>query len=175
MTAKVIFLDRVLANYGPETKEVRAIFRRSVEQVANSMWPQNGAGETQLDPSASRSEELFAAIQSLRPAGDLQTALKTQAATTSLELTQLRWLEYEQSAAALSMPMLCILVFWTAALFASFGLFAPRNGTVIVALFAAGLSVTGAIFLILELNSPFAGLLQIPQAGFLDAIAHLGK
>jgi hypothetical protein len=60
-------------------------------------------------------------------------------------------------------------------LFASFGLFAPSNGTALAALLLAALSVAGAIFLILELQSPFMGVLQIPDTPFLDAINHLGR
>ena len=66
------------------------------------------------------------------------------------------------------------MVFWLAVIFASFGLFAPRNATVIVTLFVCALSVSGAIFLILELDSPFSGLLQIPDAPLRNTIAHLG-
>jgi hypothetical protein len=67
------------------------------------------------------------------------------------------------------------MVFWLAVIFASFGLFAPRNATVIATLFVCALSVSGAIFLILELDSPFSGLLQISDAPLRAAIAHIGQ
>ena len=72
------------------------------------------------------------------------------------------------------MPFLVVMVFWLAVIFASFGLFAPRNATVIATLFVCALSVSGAIFLILELDSPFSGLLQISDAPLRNAITHLG-
>jgi hypothetical protein len=53
------------------------------------------------------------------------------------------------------------MVFWLAVIFTSFGMFAPYNATVIATLFVCALSVSGAIFLILEMDSPFAGLMQI--------------
>jgi ABC-type amino acid transport system permease subunit len=174
MAAKIIYLDRLLANYGPETKDVRALYRHVVEGITERMWPDDNSGDSQLDPRATRAEELFAAIESLKATNDLQSTLKSQAASTSLELGQLRWLEYEQARTSASKPMLCILVFWTSVLFASFGIFAPKNGTVIAALFLAALSVAGAIFLIEELRSPFTGILQIPKAEFDDAAKHLG-
>lgn len=175
MAAKIVYLDRLLANYGPETKDVRALYRRVVEQLAARMWPDKNASPAQLDPSTSHTEELFSAIQSLEAKNEMQKTLKAQAVSTSLELGQLRWLEYEQAETTASKPMLCIMVFWVVVLFASFGMFAPSNGTVVAALFLASLSVAGAIFLILELRSPFSGILQISNAPFLDAIAHLGK
>jgi hypothetical protein len=71
------------------------------------------------------------------------------------------------------MPFLVVMVFWLAVIFASFGLFAPRNATVIATLFVCALSVSGAIFLILELDSPFSGLLQISDAPLRNAITHI--
>jgi hypothetical protein len=175
MAAKVIFLDRELAMYGPETKDTRELYRRIVEQIMNRMWPDSKVRQAELDPTASRADALYSAIHKLSPQGDLQTTLKAQALSTSMELGQMRWLEFEQAESAVSKPLLCILTFWLAVLFVSFGLFAPSNGTVVVAQMLAALSVAGAIFLLMELNSPFTGMVQISNAPFLDAIAHLGQ
>jgi hypothetical protein len=175
MAAKVVYLDRVLANFGPEAKDVRTLYRQVVEQVEMLMWPHSDHEEFELDPSAVNAESLFTAIEALQSTNETQATLKSQAVSASLELGQLRWLVYEQASSTASKTMLCILVFWTSVLFASFGMFAPRNGTVIAALMLAALSVAGAIFLIEELRSPFAGLLQIPNTAFVDAIGHLGK
>jgi hypothetical protein len=175
MAAKVIFLDRMLANYGPETTDVRALVRKMVERVRGQMWPGESSGEAQLDPSAARAETVIAAVQNLAPKSDLQTTLKSQALSAVFDLGQTRWQEFEQANSAISKPLLCILTFWLAILFVSFGMFAPSNSTVIVALLMAALAVAGAIFLMMELNSPFSGVLQIPSAPFDDVLAHLGR
>src|SRR5881398_4246457 len=39
MAAKIVFLDRVLANYGPETAKTRELLRGSVGSAINRMWP----------------------------------------------------------------------------------------------------------------------------------------
>ena len=175
MAAKVIFLDRMLANYGDESKDVRALLKLLVERVASRMWPDGSSKDAQLDPSASRTEGFLVAIQGLSPRNDLQTTLKSQAQSAAFDLGQMRWQEFEQANSSISVPLLYILTFWLAILFTSFGMFAPSNGTVIVALMMAALAVAGAIFLMMELNTPFNGILQIPRAPFDDAIAHLGK
>jgi hypothetical protein len=72
-------------------------------------------------------------------------------------------------------PILIILVAWSTAIFISFGLFVKPNPTVITALFISALAVSGAIFLILELNSPFTGLIQISSAPAHAVLALLGK
>ena len=56
---------------------------------------------------------------------------------------------------------LAVVIFWLTATFASFGLYAPRNGTVLSVFFIASLSVAAAIFLILELDGPFDGLIRV--------------
>ena len=174
MAAKIIFLDRMLANYGPETKDTRDQLRQVVQRMIERTWPENSQ-TVELDPTAARAEPLYTAIQQLSPKNDLQTALKSQALTTSLELSQLRWLEFEQADTSISAPMLYILTFWLAVLFVSFGMFSPPNGTVIISLILAALSVAVAIFLLLELNRPFEGIMQISSAPFVDAITHLGQ
>ena len=82
---------------------------------------------------------------------------------------------FEQGTIGISWPLLAVLVFWLTIVFASFGLFAPPNATVIVTLFLCALSVSGAIFLILEMYTPFEGLIQISSAPLRDALAHLGQ
>lgn len=175
MAAKVIFLDRMLANYGDETKDVRALLKQMVELVASRMWPDGSSTDAQLDPSASRTEGFLIAIQGLSPRNELQTTLKSRAQSAAFDLGQMRWQVFEQANSSISLPLLYILTFWLAILFISFGMFAPSNGTVIVALLMAALAVAGAIFLMMELNIPFSGILQIPRAPFDDAIAHLGN
>ncbi len=56
--------------------------------------------------------------------------------------------------------MLVILICWLTILFVSFGLFAPRNATVVTVLFVCACSMSAAIFLILELNCKSASGLR---------------
>lgn len=112
MAAEIIVLDRVLANYGPETKEARELLRRFVERSVHRMWPDKASESAQLDPTTSPGEAMFASIQQLSPQNDLQRALKSEAWTTTMELTKLRWLEFEQARTTISMPLLSILTFW---------------------------------------------------------------
>ena len=175
MAAKVVMLDRMLANYGPETKETRDLLRRSVERVVARMWPGRKSEPAQLDPSASRAEAVYVSIQQLSPKTELQSTFKSQAMGTAIELGQMRWLEFEQAGGSVSVPILVIMTCWLAILFLSFGLFSPPNGTVIAALLLVALSVSAAIFLIMELDRPFNGIIQISSEPFDNALVHLGQ
>jgi hypothetical protein len=175
MAAKIVFLDRVLANYGSETAETRDLLRRTVGSAINRMWPDRKASQAaQLDPSASSGEAFFNSIQQLSPQNDAQRSLKSQAVQVATDVGQMRWLLFEQTETSISVTMLIILIAWLAIIFMSAGLFAPPNATVIIALMLAAVSVAGAIFLILELDMPFDGLIRISQRPMHNALIHLG-
>ena len=72
-------------------------------------------------------------------------------------------------------PFLSILVSWAALLFFGFGLLARLNTAAVVTLAVGALSVASAILLILELNTPYSGMLRLPPTPILEAIDALGK
>ncbi len=111
----------------------------------------------------------------LSPQNDAQRSLQAQALTIGTSLAQTRWLLAGQSARSIPMPFLVVLVCWLAFIFVSFGLYARPNTTVIVALVLCALSFSSAIFLILELDRPFDGLVQISSAPMREALARLGQ
>ncbi len=174
MSAKVILLDRAMAHYGPETKEARDLLRRSVVRALDRMWPEATSGPAQLEPTA-ESESVYDKIQKLSPRNEAQRSLQAQALRITTDLQQTRWLLVEQQGGSIPMPFLVLLVFWVTIIFVSFGLIAPPNATVIAILFVCALSVSGAIFLILELDQPFEGFIQMSSAPLRNALAHLGQ
>ena len=87
----------------------------------------------------------------------------------------MRWLILSQQSSSISAPLLVVMVFWLTVVFLSFTLFVEPNVTVVVTLLLCALSVAGAIFLVLELNEPFGGLLRIPSDPMRMALEHLGK
>lgn len=175
MSSRVILLDRVLAHYGPEAKEARDEVRKSVVTAIEQMWSNDGTGLSQSEPAAATSEALYDKVQTLAPKNDSQHSTQSQALGLVIGLGQTRWLMYEQRASSGSVPMLMVLIFWLTALFISFGLFAPRNATVYITLLVSAMSVSFAIFLILELNNPYVGVIRISDAPLRSALAHLGQ
>jgi hypothetical protein len=173
MCAKIVVLDRVFGRYGPEAKDARDLLRSFVVDSLNRVWPQEQGRSSAGSPSTD-AEALGDRIHALSPKDDTQRALKTQAMNMALGLGQTRWLMFAQQATSVSKPMLVVMVFWFSVLFISFGLYAPRNATVTTAFFFAALSVSGAIFLILEMYTPYAGLIHISSAALRGTLAQLG-
>jgi Protein of unknown function (DUF4239) len=174
MSVKVMLLDRGLAHYGPEAKEARDLLRLSVDNDLNRLWPQERSRNSKVERPAS-ADDLYDKILALSPKDDTQRAIKSQTMSILLDLGHTRWLMYAQAANAVSKPLLSVLVFWLTMIFISFGLYAPRNATVLAALFVSGLSVSGAIFLILELFTPFSGMLGISSEPLRALLVRLGQ
>lgn len=172
MAADSIVVDRMLAHYGPESAQVRLMLRAGMTHLIGQVWQPTGYGG--IDASTSR-EVIFDRVQELTPHNDIQRALQTQAEATLIQLGQTRWLLFEQNGSALSTPFLVVVVFWLTILFVSFGLFAPRNTTAFITLLVTAMSVAGALFLILELDRPFSGLMQISDAPLRSALLVLGR
>ena len=175
--AKVILLDRVLAAYGPETKYAREQLRGAVAAGIEMFWPEEknvGSGMTAFE-RANAMEMIQAKLRALTPATDTQRQLLSQAEEISNDMLQARWLLIEQAQSALPAPFLVVLLFWLTMLFLSFGLFAPRNATVIIVLLIGAMSVSGAIFIILEMNHPLRGMIKVSSAPMRKALEHLGQ
>jgi hypothetical protein len=138
VAANVVLLDRILAHYGPETKDVRAVLRGSVADLVGEAAPQNDWYETRFDPGAFRGEVLFEKLEELTPQNDRQRALQAQALQLAMKLGQTRWLMYAQKASSVPMPLLAILVFWLTLLFLSFALFVRPNAMIMSSLVIFG-------------------------------------
>jgi hypothetical protein len=173
MAANVILLDRALAHYGPATSEVRSILKIAIARMIDQVWSKDGNEESV--PWQGEANVVYDKIQELVPRSDGQRALQSQAESILINFGQERLLLFAQSGSSISIPFLVVVVFWLGVLFVSFGLFAPRNGTAIVTLLVAAISVAGALFLILELDHPFSGLIQISSAPLRNALSVLGK
>src|SRR6516162_10544163 len=52
LCANVILLDRVLAHYGPETKEVRNLLSSAVARTLDLIWRQGHQQHSQVEPTA---------------------------------------------------------------------------------------------------------------------------
>jgi len=108
MAAKITFLNRVLAAYGPEAAETRARFREAAEQGIRRMWPEHAAPGVHQAPDIQSGNRLYADIQRLSPHGDAQVELKTQATAAAVQLGELQSLLVAQSVTSVSKPMLII-------------------------------------------------------------------
>jgi hypothetical protein len=175
----VLALDRVLARYGSETEEIRKGLQRAIGARIEMIWAQGSSKPTNLDPTSlgagTEAERLAGAIRALKPRDDSQRALQSRALDMTEALLQARWLVVAATQPSVPVPFLMILVFWLTITFASFGVFAPRNAMVLTVFFVCALSVSLAVFLVLEMDAPFDGLLKVSADPLRYAYAHLNQ
>jgi hypothetical protein len=173
ITADMIQLDRLLAQYGPEARPIRQQMRSVIGPFADQLWREKQAsGATTFEANAS-AEQVYLAVQALSPQNDLQRSLQTRAAQISNDLAQTRLLLFAESGNVIPAPFLAILVLWLVIIFASFSLFSALNATVFICLSLFALSASCAIFLILELSQPFSGLMTISTEPLRHALGPL--
>ncbi len=170
MAAKVAFLNRILTAYGPEAAMARAQLREVVEESVGHVWHGEMRTPGQTAPSTSAGDLAYIIVQQLSADSDMQKTLKAQAVSQLTDLGQLRQLLIAQSVPSISTPMLVILVSWLVIIFFGFTVVAPPNATTVLALVVSAFAVSGAIFLILELDQPFGGVIHISSEPMLNAL-----
>jgi hypothetical protein len=170
LAANVGLLDRTLARYGPDAKDAREQLRNAFADLVKRA--RDGAGTAE---PPGRYEYIYQVIESLRPKSEAQRSVQNAALKTCTDIAQARWTLFAEKGSSVPVPFLVVMVFWLAMLFASFSLFASPNATVVVTLLICALSVAGALFLILELDQPFSGLIKLPSAPLTSALDQLGR
>jgi len=175
LTANVILLDGILAQYGPEADSARNLMRRVVGSMADRIWRENSSPSGQVAPfeASAAALSLYDQILKLSPQNETQRSLQARAINTLQELGNTRLRLFTEAGTAIPMPFLVVLIFWLAIIFASFSLFADDNATTVVALCIFAFSASAAIFLILELGQPFTGIMRISSEPLHNALAPL--
>jgi hypothetical protein len=176
MAVSVILLDGTLRHLGSAADEARDVLRRAVATTLERTWSVPALNTTGLAaPEATGlTIAVYDRIQAIAPQGDTQRATQAQALQITMDLRRTRWqLIEEEQGSSIPLPFLVVLIFWLTFLFVSFGLHAPPNATVIVTQLLCALSVSGAIYLVLDLDGPFSGLIRVSPAPLQDALARI--
>lgn len=174
---QVIALDRTLAEFGPPAAGIRQFTQQLLANRVAVIWPEHGqsgiraiAGEKNL-----AADQLARQVRVLVPENDEQRWLQSRANTITGQIMESRWLLLASLRHAVALPFLVALVLWLGITFASFGLLAPRNGTVVGIIFLCAVSVSSAVFLILELDGPFDGVVRVSSQPLVFALEQINK
>lgn len=169
-----VLVDGLLASYGPDTQPLRGELRRLAEMGLERVWPSAGSAASQLRPK-DNGKVFYDQLQILAPKDDGQVAVKGAAISAAVNLRHTYWLMFlrtEQS--SLSFPLMAVVVLWLTLIFVSFGLFAPPTRAVLVTMVACALAVSGAVFIIMAMYTPFSGVMKISSSPIRDALSLMG-
>ena len=174
--SKVVLLDRVLVNYGPETKETRELLHRAIASAIDMIFSEKESRPVKVTTfeRLAGMEQFQAKLRDFAPRNDAQRSFQSRALAFSDELVQMRWLVIVHERTAMLPPFLAVLVLWLAIIFVGLGVHTTNNSIVLMTLFASALSVSGAVFLIEELDHPLDGLIQVSSVPLRNALTQLG-
>jgi hypothetical protein len=175
--AKIIMLDHLLADYGTEAGPLRAQLKSWVTVRVEAVWSTQKSAPSGMKAveQSNTMLDFQSRLLQLTPKSDLQRSLLAQMQQVSSDLWQTRLLLVEQQQEGLPTPLVVLLVFWLTLLFASFGLFAPRNTTVFIVLLVCATAVASAIFLILEMSHPLDGFIKVSDAPLVKSLELIGR
>jgi len=171
--AELALLNETLRDYGGEASVSRDVLRSYTERLLEDGWPKNGARQAALDDEKADQllERVRDTIRAMKPVDTAQRSLQNQAIDINLNLLRQRWLLIEQQGPNVQRTVVAILVSWVTVIFASFGLNAPRNSTVVSAFLLCSLAIGGAIFLILDMDHPLDGVMRISSLPIQNVLA----
>jgi hypothetical protein len=170
ITANLILLDNLLAEYGQSAIPIRKELRSLIGPFADRLWHEKSATTAAPFAIMAAAEKTNFAIQALSPQNEVQKSLQARAIQVTTDLAQTRLLLFTEADNAVPRPFIAILAFWLIIIFASFSLFTTMNATTFTCLSLSALSASCAMFLILELSEPFTGLLMISSTPLRNAL-----
>ena len=175
VSANVALLGRLLQHYGPEAHGAHESLRLAVERVLAENWPKERPGNGKLSPNAGHIEEVYEQLRTLAPKDEEHRMMQSESLALLRNLAQLRWLIIAQTGTTILQPLLSVMVFWMTGIFVSWGMFSRVNAISVTTFLVAAMCVSAAIFLILELYSPYSGFLRISSTPLRIAYDSLAR
>jgi hypothetical protein len=186
---ELIQLDNTLRQYGVEGDAPRQLLRAYTAAAIASTWANEPRPPGNYYPVVNASEgnprnldshklgdmldQAQRDMREMQPHDSFHQKLMAEALTQFDRLLQQRWKLVEESHGTISSPFDRILVFWLIIIFLCFGLIAPRNALSLVTITLGALSIASALYVILDLDTPFTGAIIVPSQPLRDALAYL--
>lgn len=188
--ADLIEFDATLREYGGDTDRARQLLREYTAAAIASTWPGEPAptGEYPKDIGTQDNSQRLENVQlgdmltavgrqlrQLRAHDPLQQRALDDALTQYRRVVDARWKIIEEAHSSISQPFFTTLTFWLCVIFLSFGLIAPRNALALVTISLGAVSIASAVYVIVDLDTPFTGPIVVSSQPMRDALGHLSR
>ncbi|RBP12896.1 hypothetical protein DFR50_11385 [Roseiarcus fermentans] len=174
LSSSLIRADRILIRYGPEANGARVKLRAYATAKAQELFPQSGEPPVSNDDTLALIEAAQDAVIALAARTPQQEFARSHALTLTDQVFDARWKLFQQQS-SIPAPFLVLLIFWLVLVFASFGLFAPPNATVVAAMLLCALAISGGIVMILEFDSSFSGVIRVSSDPLRKALVEMAR
>ncbi|MBB1517672.1 bestrophin-like domain [Aquipseudomonas guryensis] len=171
-TSLIIF-DRTLRNYGDTAQDTRKHLTAYMEHAISNPYRGDEALQHRSSPAAQYLDEIGVALAAVSPDSRYDEAMLMDLRQQYHSLVEQRWKIVEQSEGTIPLPLIAMLVAWMTLIFASFGYRAPHNPMVIGMFTISALLIAASVYLVLDMDIPFHGPIQISDAPLRRALAEM--
>jgi hypothetical protein len=173
----IIELDVLLEEYGPDIVSVRRGLRDSLGRARRRFFGdvKHGVQAHTLEETRATMHWMNTYFDTLQPPTERHRQLLVSARDLVKKFAETNMLMARQLASPFPPYVMAVVVCWAAVLFLGNGLAAPPNALTILAHLAGAIAIASAIFLILELSSPYTGFIRLSPASLDRMIESLGK
>ena len=183
----LIAADQRLREFGPAASATRTELRAYTAAAVADTWPdeERPPGAYPLHPqgfapgSAESTQLGGMLLQIDRMVSDLPTDTtedRILAAALTARMTEMlehRFLLVSAAQPTVTGWFLAVMTGWLSLLFAVFGLSVPGNRVVYAVIAAMALSLSGAMWLIVEMDTPLTGIIRVSSEPLRDALQHM--
>lgn len=171
-TSLIIF-DRTLKTYGDRAQDTREHLAAYVEHAIANPYRGDEALQHRASPATQFLDDIGVVLAAIRPETRYQETMLSDLRQQYHSLIEQRWRIVEQSEGTIPMPLIGMLVAWMTLIYASFGYRAPNNLMVIGMFALSALLIAASVYLVLDMDIPFHGPIQISDAPLRRALAEM--
>ena len=168
---ELILFDRMLRSYGDEMASSRRALAAYVEEALIHPTRADDALANNEDVPGKHLNEISDHLAATSPSASYQQILLTDIHQQYRKIVERRWSLVEQSEGNIPAPLIGMLIAWLTLIFMSMGYRAPMNAVVLSCLLIAAVLAAASIYLVLDMDIPFAGTIQISDAPLRRALA----
>lgn len=175
-SSDLIRLDHMLRLYGPDADDVRRLARDYALSMQRDVFPPDGSqynieNEATLDLIASSENKAVL----MTPTNANQRWLQPHILLVTDKIIQEHFELVKQRLYVLPHEVIVLLVLWLIVLFWVYGVYTPKHSTSVIVFFLAAGAASGAILLIIELETPHHGFVTISGAPLQHAIEFIDR
>jgi hypothetical protein len=179
LAAKLLQLDHALIDYGPDADAGRAQLKQDLAGTIKDIWESDqGAAEFAAHNFAEANDNLSrkqSYLESLTPSTDKQKQALAAATQTIDSIGQSRLQMSFALESPVSYPLIYVVIAWATGLFCGFGLMSRGNQMSIVVLAFGALAIASAVYVILDLSSPYSGVFGASPAPLEQVLAYMSQ
>lgn len=171
-TSLIIF-DRTLRAYGDPAQETHERLVTYLEQAIAHPFRGDEALQHVKSTAAQYVDDIGKALSIIKPPDRFHETMLVDIRQQYHGIIEQRWKIVEQSEGAIPGPLIAMLVAWMTLIFASFGYRAPRNPMVIGMFTVSSFLIAASVYLVLDMDIPFHGPIQISDEPLRRALAEM--